>query len=64
VASGDASGTSDIDLAVRGCPGERFFAIYGTLIRSLDHAVDLVDLDSDRDFAEFLETNGRLRHVA
>ena len=63
IARGESAEHSDIDLAVRGCPPERFFPLLGKLLVELDHVVDLIDLDRDRRMAEFLEAEGELVHV-
>jgi len=55
---------SDIDLAVRGCPRDKFFHLLGRLLLELDHPVDLVDLDSQQALAHYLEKEGRLLQVA
>jgi len=54
---------SDLDIAVRGCPSERFYRLLGRLMDELDHAVDLIDLDVETRVAEFLEEEGQLVHV-
>jgi predicted nucleotidyltransferase len=54
---------SDIDLAVRGCPKDKFFHLLGRLMLELDHPVDLVDLDSQQALAHYLEKEGRLHQV-
>ena len=56
-------GDSDIDLAVRGCPKERFFRLFGQLLTELHRPVDLVDLDSTDPFVDMLEREGTLRRV-
>lgn len=53
-ARGNISNTSDIDLAVRGCPPEKFFHVFGRLLMELEHPVDLVDLDASKAFAQQL----------
>jgi predicted nucleotidyltransferase len=53
-ARGNVSNTSDIDLAVRGCPPERFFHVLGKLLMEVDRPVDLVDLDASSDFVQQL----------
>ncbi len=58
VASGTPRAQSDLDIAVRGCPPERFYRLLGKLMVELTHPVDLIDLDLDRDVAEFLEREG------
>jgi predicted nucleotidyltransferase len=62
VAAGDAE-AADLDLAVRGCPPDRFFHLLGRLLMELDHPVDLVDLDVGGLFAEYLEQEGELVQV-
>jgi len=64
VAAGNAQPDSDIDMAVRGCPPNRFFKLLGQLMGELDHAVDLVDLDAPTGFGEHLSSGGRLLRVA
>ena len=54
---------SDIDLAVKGCPPEKFFKVYSKLMFALDYPVDLIDLDRDKDFAEHLVSKGKLLNV-
>lgn len=54
---------SDIDLAIRGCPQSRFFHLLGKLLLELDHPVDLVDLDTQDIFAQYLQKEGRLLRI-
>ncbi|HEX3046946.1 MAG TPA: nucleotidyltransferase domain-containing protein [Bacillota bacterium] len=63
LAEGSSTEISDIDLAVKGCPPEKFFHVLGKLIMELDHPVDLIDLDERNDFVLFLEKEGSLMHV-
>jgi len=62
-ARGRVGGRSDIDLAIRGCPRGKFFALLGRLLMELERPVDLVDLDSPDPFARFLEQEGELVRV-
>lgn len=55
--------TSDIDLAVRGCPQGEFFGLLGQLLLDLEHGVDLVDLDDGSMFARYLTKKGHMLHV-
>ena len=64
IAEGDIEETSDIDLAIRGCPQGMFFRLLGKLMLELNHSVDLIDLDKQKDFGEYLEKEGPLLHVA
>lgn len=54
---------SDIDLAVKGCPKGKFFRLLGTLLRELDYPVDLVDLENQDAFAQYLQQTGDLVHL-
>jgi len=63
-ASTEPTESSDIDIAVRGLPKERFFAVYGKLLTSLETDVDLVALDYDSAFGEYLSRSGTLQRVA
>lgn len=62
-ATGKVREGSDIDLAVRGCPPSSFFHLLGRLLWELDHPVDLVDLDAQDTFAQFLQKEGKLVRI-
>ena len=64
IAHGDSHTRSDIDIAVRGIKPEEFFFVYGELMSRLQHDVDLVDLDLQKDFGQSLVETGKLRRVA
>ncbi|AZR74513.1 hypothetical protein BBF96_14635 [Anoxybacter fermentans] len=61
---GDIREDSDIDLAIRGCPPDKYFHILGKLLLELDHSVDLVNLDREDAFAKHLEREGSLVYVS
>jgi len=63
VATGETHERSDIDLAVRGCPPGRFFHTFGRLMMTLDHSVDLVDLDEPSIFVRYLLHSGDLVRI-
>ena len=63
LADGNIHPTTDIDLAVKGCPAEKYFHVLGKLLLALKHSVDLVNLDRKDDFSEYLEKEGLLVHV-
>jgi predicted nucleotidyltransferase len=63
-ATGRLRAESDIDLAARGIPRGRFFSLIGRLLFELEHSVDLVDLDKQRDFAKHLEKENALVQIA
>ena len=50
-ATGRADEHSDIDLAIRGLPPERFFPAMSQVTDAIHREIDLIDLDDDRDFA-------------
>lgn len=56
--------SSDIDIAVRGCPTDKFYYAVGKLVLELEHSVDLIDLDRTTRFTQALETSGSLVRVA
>lgn len=62
-ATGKIREGSDIDLAVRGCPPGSFFHLLGRLLWELDHPVDLVRLDTQDAFAQFLQKEGNLVRI-
>lgn len=64
IAEGRTKGSSDIDLAVRGCSPKKFFQILGRLMLELKHPVDLVNLDKRDEFSKYLQEEGMLVHVS
>jgi predicted nucleotidyltransferase len=64
IAEGVATERSDIDLAVRGCPAELFLRVYGRLTWDIQRPIDLVPLDSDDPFSQFLQEHGELIRIA
>jgi predicted nucleotidyltransferase len=54
---------SDVDLAVSGLPPEVFFRAMGIASRALGRQVDLVDLDEDNPFTEYLKRHQELLRV-
>ncbi|MBT3497508.1 MAG: nucleotidyltransferase domain-containing protein [Gemmatimonadales bacterium] len=63
VVAGSPGIRSDLDLAVRGCPPERYYGLLGRLMEEVGVPVDLIDLDSDTRIADYLEREGQLIHV-
>ena len=61
---GRVTENSDIDLAIRGCPKGEFFHLLGRLLLELDHVTDLVSLDRQDPFAQYLEREGGLLQIA
>ncbi len=62
-ATGQFHEGSDLDLAITGCPRGQFFHLFGKLMIELEHPVDLVDLDMQAAFAEYLRSAGALRKI-
>jgi predicted nucleotidyltransferase len=52
------AGATDIDLAVDGLPGERFFDFYDRVYFALPKPVDLVDLSRDPPIAAIVRARG------
>ncbi len=63
-ARGEMHPGSDIDMAVSGLPPERFFRAMANAHGMLDCELDLVDLDEDTPFTEYLRKKGQLVRVA
>jgi len=55
---------SDIDIAVRGLPPEKFFRAMSTVTFAISRPFDLIDLDERDPFTEYLEKEGELLRVA
>jgi len=55
---------SDIDLAVSGLPPEVFFRAMARARGALGRELDLIDLDEETLFTEYLKKKGKLRRVA
>lgn len=63
-ARGDAGPGSDLDLAVRGMPPERFFRAVGETCSVLSIPVDIVDLDESSPGLDYLKAHGDFLRVA
>ncbi len=62
--NGDNTDKSDIDLAVTGLRKGDFFEIFGKLMMSLEHPVDLINLEKENRFVTMLKRKGELYRVA
>ena len=62
-ATGKLRDGSDVDLAVSGLPPEVFFRAMGAASQILRRSLDLVDLDEDNPFTQYLRSEGELRRV-
>lgn len=62
-ARGDESPDSDIDLAVRGMPPERFYRAVGEACAALSVPVDIVDLDESGPALDYFKANGEFLRV-
>lgn len=63
-AHGEADDRSDVDLAVVGLTSAVFLKAWARAVRSLPgREMDLVDLDRDEPFAQFLREHGELKRV-
>jgi predicted nucleotidyltransferase len=64
IAKGKTHINSDIDIAVKGINGEKFFKIFAKLMNAMEHRVDLLDLNSDKHFAKHIFKTGNIFRVA
>ena len=64
VAEGNARETSDLDIAVRGIPANRFFAIYGELLSRYSRPIDLVDLVLQTNLGRRILASTNVKRVA
>ncbi len=62
-ARGKLRENSDLDLAVSGLAPESFYRTLARVTDILDLPVDLIDLDEDSAFAQYLKSEGELRRV-
>jgi len=63
VSNGSANEKSDIDLAIRGLPPEKFFHVYGQLSLQIDRPIDLIDLDDGTRFSQRLQRKEAMTRV-
>ena len=63
ISAGRANEQSDIDLAIRGLPPEKFFYVYGQLSMQISRAIDLVDLDDGTRFSQRLQRREAMTRV-
>lgn len=63
LAHGDYRENSDIDLVIIGCPPDKFFYLIGKLLMELHHNVDLINIDRQDSFSDYLINEGDLIHV-
>ena len=63
LAHGKSRNVSDIDLAIQGCPKQKYFQLLGKLMVELDKPVDLVDLDIQDSFSRYLLEEGELLQI-
>ena len=63
VSEGRAVEKSDIDIAIRGLPPDKFFYVYGQLALQIRRAIDLVDLDDGTRFSQKLRRRETMTRV-
>lgn len=64
IVKGNYKDNSDIDIAIKGIKPEKFFDAYADLSFSLQSEVDLVNLDTNKHFADLLFDIKELVRVA
>ena len=62
-AHGTLRENSDVDMAVSGLPPEVFFRAMAAAHDALGRPLDLVDLDEDNSFTQYLKSKGLLLRV-
>ncbi len=62
-AKGSLQENSDIDMAVSGLPPAVFFRAMAAASDALQRPLDLIDLDEDNAFTQYLKDQGELRRV-
>jgi predicted nucleotidyltransferase len=62
-AEGSMTEHSDIDIAASGIPPERFYAAAGRIYGIGGRPFDLIDLDDQSEFADYLKREGKLHRV-
>jgi predicted nucleotidyltransferase len=60
---GNMRPNSDVDMAVSGLPPEVFFRVMAAAHDALGRPLDLVDLDEDNTFTQYLKAKGELLRV-
>ncbi|MDD5672963.1 MAG: nucleotidyltransferase domain-containing protein [Chitinivibrionales bacterium] len=63
LAKGTNTKYSDIDLAVTGIPPENFYRAMGDTFGALKREIDIIDLDENTPFVEYLKSHGELHRV-
>ena len=63
ISDGRSNERSDMDIAIRGLPPERFFYVYGLLARQVERPIDLIDLDDDSRFSRKLQRREAMMRV-
>lgn len=63
-ATGTMRDDSDVDLAVCGLPPGNFFGAYSRAEDALGRRMDLIDLDDENLFTQYLKRKGKLQRVA
>ena len=64
IAEGNYVKQSDIDLAIKGLPEDRYFKVYGELLGKLSRNLDLISLDYKNDFSKMIKETGKLERIA
>ncbi len=64
MARGDMDQYSDWDFAVRGLPASEYYTAFAKLMQILSRSVDLIDLDEQNPFSDFVRTKKEFTRVA
>jgi predicted nucleotidyltransferase len=63
IAKGTNTKYSDMDLAVTGIAPENFYKAMGDTFGVLKREIDIIDLDENTPFVEYLKSHGELQRV-
>jgi len=54
---------SDIDFAIAGLPPEKFYGAVGEVAETIQYPFDMVDLDDESPFVDYLKIHGGLKRI-
>ncbi len=64
IAEGIYTEQSDIDLAIKGLPEDRYFKVYGELLGKLSRNLDLIGLDYKNEFCKMIKETAKFERIA
>ena len=64
IVRGNSNPKSDIDFVVKGIQKGHFFEVYSKLYMALEHSIDLIDMNINKDFVKHIFKTGNIVRVA